>query len=59
MKVFVYANDNTATLVAEGSPEEEGMSDMPHLRREAEHECETIDEGIEWFRRWCTIHLLH
>lgn len=56
MKVYVFTDGGVATLVADGSPEEQAMRELPHMQCEAEHECATLDEGIEWFRQWMTIY---
>lgn len=55
MKMYVFTDGIVATLVAEGTPDEEGMRQLPHLKCEAEHECETIEDGIEWFRTWSRV----
>lgn len=52
MKVYVYVGGGVATLVREGTQEEEAMRQLKHLSCEGEHECETIDEGIVWFNQW-------
>lgn len=52
MKVLVYASDNGAVMVVEGSDDHDGVKELPHMKLTAEHECATIDDGIEWFRRW-------
>lgn len=56
MKVFVFTDGQVATLVREGSPEEDGMRQLPHLHCEAEHECDTLDQAIVWFNQWSQLY---
>jgi hypothetical protein len=57
MTVLVFTDGKAATLVAKGSPDEQGMRELPHMQCIAWRVCETLDEGIEWFRGWCAINL--
>lgn len=56
MKAYVYVGCKVATLVIEGTPEHEAMRELPHLQCEAERECDTVDDAIQWFNQWSQVY---